>query len=47
MTMDEQYEWHRSFLKRHRVSRRNFLWGSAAAAMAAGLGSAFGGRGVA
>ncbi|MFE3728115.1 twin-arginine translocation signal domain-containing protein, partial [Nocardia sp. NPDC059154] len=47
MTMDEQYDWHRSYLKRHRVSRRTFLRGSAAAAMAAGLGSAFGGRGVA
>ncbi|MFE3797551.1 metallophosphoesterase [Nocardia tengchongensis] len=47
MTMDEQYDWHRSYVKRHRVSRRNFLRGGAAAAMAAGLGTAFGGRGIA
>ncbi len=29
MTMTEQYEWHQSFLRRHRVSRRNFMRGSA------------------
>lgn len=45
--MDEQNDWHRSYVKRHRVSRRNFLRGGAAAAMAAGLGTAFGGRGIA
>jgi hypothetical protein len=39
MTMAEQYDWHRAFRKRHRVSRRSFLRGSAAAAMAAGFGS--------
>ncbi|WP_327144822.1 metallophosphoesterase [Nocardia sp. NBC_01327] len=33
MTMAEQYDWHRSFLRRHAVSRRSFLRGSAAAAM--------------
>ncbi|WP_040826156.1 metallophosphoesterase [Nocardia jiangxiensis] len=39
MTMDEQYDWHRSYLKRHAVSRRSFLRGSSAAAMAAGFSS--------
>jgi hypothetical protein len=38
MTMSEQYEWHQSYLRRHRVSRRNFLYGSALMASAAGLG---------
>ncbi|MCG7592696.1 metallophosphoesterase [Mycobacterium sp. C3-094] len=32
MTMAEQYEWHQRYLRRHRVSRRNFLRGSAALA---------------
>jgi hypothetical protein len=32
MTAEEQYEWHRSFLRRHRVSRRTVLAGSAATA---------------
>ena len=32
MTLAEQYEWHRAYLRRHPVSRRNFLRGSAAAA---------------
>ncbi|MFJ4650273.1 metallophosphoesterase [Nocardia sp. NPDC088792] len=41
MTMDEQYDWHRAFLKRHRVSRRTFLRGSTAAAMAAGFAGVF------
>ncbi|MEU6587289.1 metallophosphoesterase [Nocardia sp. NPDC046763] len=36
--MAEQYDWHRAFRKRHRVSRRSFLQGGAAAAMVAGLG---------
>ncbi|GAB2667522.1 metallophosphoesterase [Gordonia jinhuaensis] len=40
MTIAERFEWHRSFLKRHPVSRRNFLAGSAAVAAAAGLGNA-------
>lgn len=45
MTMDEQYEWHQAYLRRHRVSRRNFLRGSAAAAAVAALGvSPFGRR---
>ncbi|CAN5514252.1 metallophosphoesterase [soil metagenome] len=45
MTMAEQYDWHRSYLRRHRVSRRNFLRGSAAAAAVAALGaSPFGSR---
>jgi 3',5'-cyclic AMP phosphodiesterase CpdA len=45
MTMDEQYDWHRQYLRRHRVSRRNFLYGSAAAAAVAALGtSPFGAR---
>ncbi|WP_040812984.1 metallophosphoesterase, partial [Nocardia concava] len=39
MTMAEQYEWHRGYLRKRPVSRRNFLRGSAAAAAvgAAGL----------
>jgi hypothetical protein len=45
MTMAEQYEWHRSYLRRHRISRRNFLRGSAAAAAVAAVGvSPFGRR---
>ena len=45
MTMAEQYDWHQTYLRRHRVSRRNFLRGSAAAAAVAGLGiSPFGAR---
>lgn len=45
MTMAEQYDWHRAFLRRHRVSRPNFLRGSAAVAAAAALGlSPFGRR---
>jgi hypothetical protein len=32
MTMAEQYDWHQTYLRRHRVTRRNFLHGSAAAA---------------
>jgi hypothetical protein len=38
MTMAEQYDWHRSYLRRHRMSRRNFLSGSAAAAAVAVFG---------
>lgn len=45
MTMAEQYEWHRSYLRRHPVSRRNFLFGSAAAAAIGAVGiSPFGAR---
>jgi hypothetical protein len=45
MTMSEQHEWHQSYLRRHRVSRRNFLRGSAAAAAVAAVGvSPFGRR---
>jgi hypothetical protein len=45
LTMDEQYDWHRAYLRRHRVSRRNFLWGSAAAVAVAAVGiSPFGAR---
>ena len=45
LTMTEQYDWHQSYLRRHRVSRRNFLRGSAAAAAVAALGvSPFGRR---
>jgi calcineurin-like phosphoesterase family protein/TAT (twin-arginine translocation) pathway-exported protein len=45
MTMAEQYEWHQAYLRRHRVSRRNFLRGSAAVAAVAALGfSPFGRR---
>ena len=45
MTMAEQYEWHRSYLRSRPVSRRNFLRGSAAAAAVAAAGvSPFGGR---
>ena len=45
MTMAEQYEWHRTYLRRHRVSRRNFLFGSAAAAAIGAVGvSPFGAR---
>ncbi|MCX4092262.1 metallophosphoesterase [Nocardia sp. alder85J] len=38
MTMAEQHEWHRGYLRRRSVSRRNFLRGSAAAAAVAALG---------
>jgi hypothetical protein len=41
MTMDEQHDWHRSYLRRYAVSRRSFLRGGAAAAVGAGL-AAFG-----
>ena len=45
MTMAEQYEWHRAYLRRHPVSRRNFLRGSAAVAALGVLGvSPFGRR---
>jgi hypothetical protein len=45
MTMAEQYEWHQAYLRRHPVSRRNFLRGSAAVAAVAALGvSPFGRR---
>ena len=45
MTVAEQYDWHRSYLRRHPVSRRSFLRGSAAAAAVAALGvSPFGSR---
>ncbi|WP_067819465.1 metallophosphoesterase [Nocardia inohanensis] len=37
-TMDEQHEWHRSFLRRHPVSRRNFLRGSAVTAAVTAVG---------
>ncbi|MGJ0119544.1 metallophosphoesterase [Williamsia sp. MIQD14] len=39
MTTAEQFEWHQNNLRRHSVSRRNFLAGSAAAAAAAGVGN--------
>jgi hypothetical protein len=45
MTMAEQYDWHRTFLRRHRVSRRSFLTGTAATAAVAAVGvSPFGRR---
>ncbi|MGB3481014.1 MAG: metallophosphoesterase [Mycobacterium sp.] len=45
MTMAEQYDWHQEYLRRHRVSRRNFLRGSAAAAAVTAVGlSPFGHR---
>ena len=44
MTIAEQYDWHQQYLRRHRVSRRNFLRGSAAAAAVAALGLAPFGR---
>lgn len=45
MTTAEQYDWHRSYLRRHPISRRNFMRGSAAAAAVAALGgSPFGSR---
>jgi Calcineurin-like phosphoesterase/TAT (twin-arginine translocation) pathway signal sequence len=45
LTMSEQYEWHQAYLQRHRVSRRNFLRGSAAVAAVTAVGiSAFGRR---
>jgi len=43
--MAEQYDWHRTYLRRRPVSRRNFLRGSAAATAVAAIGvSPFGGR---
>ncbi len=45
MTMAEQYDWHHAYLRRHRVSRRDFIRGSAAVAAVAALGlSPFGRR---
>ncbi len=44
LTMSEQFDWHQSYLRRHSVSRRNFLRGSAAAAAVAALGVAPFGR---
>jgi hypothetical protein len=45
MTMAERYEWHQRELRRHRVTRRRFLAGSAAAAAVAAVGvSPFGQR---
>ncbi|MEU1550158.1 metallophosphoesterase [Nocardia sp. NPDC005745] len=45
MTMAEQHEWHRAYLRRHPVSRRNILRGAAAAAAVATIGTVpFGGR---
>ncbi|MFI6040740.1 metallophosphoesterase [Nocardia sp. NPDC051321] len=45
MTMAEQHEWHRGYLRRHPVSRRNILRGAAAAAAVAAVGtSPFGKR---
>ena len=44
MSIAEQYDWHQQYLRRHRVSRRNFLRGSAAAAAVAALGLAPFGR---
>src|SRR4029079_18178067 len=45
MTMAEQYDWHQGDLRRHRVSRRHFLRGSAAVAAIAAVGlSPFGRR---
>ena len=38
MTMAEQYDWHQGWLRRHRVSRRNFLGGSAVAVAVGALG---------
>ncbi|MGD9621916.1 MAG: metallophosphoesterase [Mycolicibacterium sp.] len=44
-TMAEQYEWHQAYLRRHRVSRRNFMRGSAALAAVTAVGmSPFGRR---
>lgn len=44
MSMAEQHEWHRAYLRRHRVSRRNFLRGSAAVGIGALAMSPFGSR---
>lgn len=45
MSMAEQYEWHQGYLRRHRISRRNFLVGSAALAAIGAVGvSPFGHR---
>ena len=43
-TMAEQYDWHRDYLRRHPVSRRTFLRGSAAATAVAALGTSPFGR---
>ncbi|GAA5041352.1 metallophosphoesterase [Nocardia callitridis] len=45
LTMAQQHEWHRGYLRRHPVSRRNILRGAAAAAAVAAVGvSPFGRR---
>ncbi len=45
MSIAEQYEWHQRYLRRHPVSRRNFLRGSAALAAVGAAGmSPFGRR---
>ncbi|RJO80055.1 phosphoesterase [Nocardia panacis] len=45
MTMDEQHDWHRDYLRRRAVTRRNILRGAAAAAAVAAVGgSPFGRR---
>ncbi|OKH74663.1 phosphoesterase [Mycobacterium sp. SWH-M1] len=45
MSIAEQYEWHQRYLRRHPVSRRNFLRGSAALAAVGAVGmSPFGRR---
>jgi hypothetical protein len=44
MTIAEQYEWHQAYLRRHRVSRRNFLRGSAALAAIGAVGASPFGR---
>jgi hypothetical protein len=38
MSMAQQYDRHQGYLRRHRVSRRNFISGSAAAAAVTALG---------
>jgi hypothetical protein len=38
MSMAERYQWHQTYLRRHPVSRRSFLRGSAAAAGVAAVG---------
>ncbi|MEV6134503.1 metallophosphoesterase [Nocardia sp. NPDC051990] len=44
MTMAEQHEWHRNYLRRHVVSRRNVLRGAAAATAVAAVGTSPFGR---
>jgi hypothetical protein len=44
MTMTEQHEWHRAFLRRNSVSRRNVLRGAAAVAAVAAVGASPFGR---